>query len=356
MTPDVAEALKVVAARKPLPRDLAERAFLDLMDGKATEAQKGAILLGIATRGETAEEIAGAVSALRARMRRVTSSRSPLLDTCGPGGIGRDLFNLSTAAAIVAAGAGAAVAKHGNRAISSRVGSADVLSACGVAVDLDPAAAGRILDDVGLVFLFAPAFHPAMKELGTVRRELGVRTIFNALGPLANPAGAKRQLIGVGRPELVRLLADAIASLGAERAVVFHGANGLDELVPGVPAAGVEVRDGWTRPWRYDPATLAQRTVALEELSGGDAAANAAMLARLLEGEDGPRRETVLLNAAVALTVEGRAADIPDGYERARAAIDGGAARRVFDRLRRATDAVKDSGGHVRRSPEGEGG
>jgi anthranilate phosphoribosyltransferase len=201
MTPQVAEALRIVAARKPLPRDLAERTFLDLMDGKATEAQKGALLLGIATRGETAEEIAGAVAALRTRMRRVQTRRSPLLDTCGPGGIGRDLFNISTAAAVVAAGAGAAVAKHGNRSISSRVGSADVLSACGVAIDLGPETAGRVLDEVGLVFLFAPSFHPAMKELGTVRRELGVRTIFNALGPLANPAGATRQLIGVGRPE-----------------------------------------------------------------------------------------------------------------------------------------------------------
>jgi anthranilate phosphoribosyltransferase len=334
MTPDVAEALKIVAARKALHRDLAERTFLDLMDGKATEAQKGALLLGIATRGETAEEIAGAVAALRKRMRRVETRRSPLLDTCGPGGIGRDLFNVSTAAAIVAAGAGASVAKHGNRSISSRVGSADVLSACGVWLDLDPEAAGRVLDEVGLVFLFAPSFHPAMKELGTVRRELGVRTIFNALGPLANPAGATRQLIGVGRPELARLLGDALASLGTERAVVFHVANGLDELVPGVAASGVEVNDGWTRPWTYKPSALPQRIVELGELAGGDATANAGMLERLLEGEAGPRRETVLLNVAVALTVEGMAADVGEGYERGRAAIDGGAARASFDRMR----------------------
>jgi len=348
MTPDVAEALKVVAARKPLPRELAERAFLDLMDGKATEAQKGAILLGIATRGETAEEIAGAVAALRARMRRVATKRSPLLDTCGPGGLGRDLFNLSTATAIVAAGAGASVAKHGNRSISSRVGSADVLSAAGVTIDLDAETAGRVLDDVGLVFLFAPMFHPAMKELGTVRRELGVRTIFNSLGPLANPAGAARQMIGVGRPELVRLLADALAALGAERAVVFHSENGLDELTPGVPAWGVEVNDGWTRPWRFDPAALAQRPVSLEELSGGDAAANAAMLIRLLEGEAGPRREAVLLNAGLGLTVEGRAHDVAEGYGRARAAVDSGAARAVFERLKK-TDAL-------RAGPTGEAG
>ncbi len=336
MTPDVAEGLRVIAARNPLPRDLAERVFLDLMDGKATEAQKGAILLGIAIRGETSDEVAGAVAALRARMRRVTSRRQPLLDTCGPGGIGRDLFNLSTAASVVCAGAGAAVAKHGNRSISSRVGSADVLSAAGVHVDLDPASAGRVLDEVGIVFLFAPAFHPAMKELGTVRRELGVRTIFNALGPLANPAGARRQLIGVGRPELVRLLSDALASLGAERAIVFHSANGLDEIVPGVEADGVEIQDGWTRPWRLDLSKLPRTEVSVEELRGGDAQANADMLRRVLGGERGPRREAVLVNCAVALTVEGRAADVADGYERAAHAVDSGAAAAVFDRLREA--------------------
>ena len=340
MTPSVAEALRIVAARKSLPRSLAEEAFGDLMDGRATEAQKGAILLGIATRGETSEEIAGAVTALRRRMRRVESRRSPLLDTCGPGGLGRNLFNVSPAAAIVAAGAGAAVAKHGNRSISSRVGSADVLEASGVRVDLDPARAGRVLDEVGIVFLFAPAFHPAMKELGTVRRELGIRTIFNALGPLANPAGAMRQLIGVGRPELVGLLGDALAALGSERAVVFHSENGLDELVPGTPAAGVEVLDGWTRPWSFDPGMLSQRPVSVEELTGGDAAENAAMLARLLEGEAGARREAVLLNVGMALVVEGRAADLREGYERARVSIESGAAAECFERLKEASRAA----------------
>jgi anthranilate phosphoribosyltransferase len=337
MTPSIAEALRIVAARKPLPRALAEEAFGDLMDGRATEAQKGAILLGIATRGETSEEIAGAVTALRRRMRRVESRRSPLLDTCGPGGLGRNLFNVSTAAAVVAAGAGAAVAKHGNRSISSRVGSADVLEASGVRVDLDPAGAGRVLDEVGIVFLFAPAFHPAMKELGTVRRELGIRTIFNALGPLANPAGATRQLIGVGRPELARLLGDALAALGTERAVVFHSENGLDELVPGTPAAGVEVLDGWTRPWSFDPGMLAQRLVSVEELTGGDAAENAEMLARLLEGEPGARREAVLLNVGMALVVEGRAADLREGCARARVSIESGAAAECFERLKQAS-------------------
>jgi anthranilate phosphoribosyltransferase len=215
-----------------------------------------------------------------------------------------------------------------------------VLAAAGVRVDLDPEKAGGVLDDAGLVFLFAPAFHPAMKELGTVRRELGIRTIFNALGPLANPAGATRQLIGVGRPELVRLLSDALASLGSERAIVFHSENGLDELTPGVPAFGVEVRDGWTRSWRFDPSTLSQRPVDLAELAGGDAAANAAMLLRLLEGEPGPRREAVLVNVAAALVVEGRARDVADGYERARDAVDSGAARASFERMKDRASAA----------------
>jgi anthranilate phosphoribosyltransferase len=336
VTPRIAEALKTIAARRALSRELSESVFLDLMDGQATEAQKGAILIGIATRGETADEIAGAVAALRARMRRVQTRRAPLLDTCGPGGIGRDLFNLSTASAVVAAGAGADVAKHGNRSISSRVGSADVLAASGVAIDLDPDRAGRVLDEVGLVFLFAPAFHPAMKELGTVRSELGVRTIFNSLGPLANPAGASRQMIGVGRPELVPLLAGALAMLGSERAVVFHSADGLDELIPGVPATGIEVREGWTRPWKYDPAEVRQPAVDPAALAGGDASSNAAMLTALLEGEKGPRREAVLLNAALGLVVTDLAVTLDEGYERASAAIDGGRALESFQRLRAA--------------------
>jgi anthranilate phosphoribosyltransferase len=340
VTPNVAEALRIVALRRPLSRELAESVFGDLMDGKATEAQKGALLIGIATRGETAEEIAGAVSALRARMRRVTTSRTQVLDTCGPGGIGRDMFNLSTATAIVAAGAGACVAKHGNRSISSRVGSADVLAAAGVPLDIDPDRAGRLLDEIGLVFLFAPAFHPAMKELGTVRRELGVRTIFNALGPLANPAGAARQMVGVGRPELVHLLADALAMLGSERAVVFHSSNGLDELIPGVPAEGIEVREGWTRPWKYDPAQIRQETVDPAALAGGDASSNAAMLTALLEGEPGARREAVLLNAALGLVIAGVADGLEDGYERARSAVDEQRALEAFERLRSASSAA----------------
>jgi anthranilate phosphoribosyltransferase len=215
-----------------------------------------------------------------------------------------------------------------------------VLAAAGVPIDLDPDRAGRLLDEVGLVFLFAPAFHPAMKELGTVRRELGVRTIFNALGPLANPAGATRQMIGVGRPELVALLADALAMLGSERAVVFHSANGLDELIPGVPATGIEVHSGWTRPWKYDPADVPQRVVDPADLAGGDAASNAAMLKALLGGEEGPRREAVLLNAALGLVLADLAERLDEGYERARAALDEGRALESFERLRSGVSAA----------------
>ena len=220
------------------------------------------------------------------------------------------------------------------------MGSADVLESSGVRVDLEPETAGRVLDEVGLAFLYAPSFHPAMRELGTVRRELGIRTIFNALGPLANPAGATRQLIGVGRPELVGLLAGALASLDSERAIVFHSEAGLDELVPGFAAAGLEVRDGGTRLWSFDPAALGQSRVSLEELRGGDAGENARLLGRLLEGETGARRETVLLNVAVALQVEGRARDVRDGYEQAAASVDQGAAGRSFERLKEASRAA----------------
>ncbi len=339
MTP-VAEALRLAASGARLPRPLAEAAFADVMDGRATHAQQGGLLLALAARGETADEVAGAVAALRARMRRVASRRAPLLDTCGPGGLGRDLFNVSTAAAIVAAGAGAAVAKHGNRSISSRVGSADVLEASGVRVDLEPDAAGRVLDETGLAFLFAPGFHPALRALAALRRELGVRTILNVLGPLANPAGATRQLIGVGRPALVRLLGEALAALGGERAIVFHSAAGLDELVPGCPAEGLEVADGTTKAWRFDPADVPQPPVPVEALRGGDADENARMLERLLAGEPGPRREAVLLNAAVALVVAGCADGVREGHALAAEALDRGEAGRRFESLKEASRAA----------------
>ena len=326
----VREALRLLAERRPLSEDAARAAFLDLMEGGATDAQKGALLLGLASRGETPAEIAGAVAALREKMTPVESARSPLLDTCGTGGDGAATFNVSTAAALVCAGAGVAVAKHGNRAVSSRCGSADVLEALGVPLETTPRGAATDLEERGFAFLFAPAFHPAVKQASEVRRQLGVRTIFNLIGPLANPARPSRQLIGVGKFEVARLLAEAMALLGCERAIVFHSENGLDELTPGVPAIGFEVRGSRLDRWRFDPGVLAQRAVAREELAGGEASDNAAALRRLLGGEPGPVRETVLLNSAAALWVAGSAATLHDGYDAASESIDGGRAAAVL--------------------------
>lgn len=326
------DALKALADGGKLSRELAFAAFLDLMEGQCTEAQKGALLLGLASRGEAPEEIAGAVGALRARMRRVEVRRSPLLDTCGTGGDGAGTFNVSTASAFVCAGAGVAVAKHGNRSVSSRCGSADVLEKLGVRLEKSPEEAARDIESDGFTFLFAPAFHPAMRQVASVRKELGVRTIFNLIGPLANPAGAARQLVGVARFEVARLLAEALGLLGTERAVVFHSENGLDELTPGIPAIGFEIREGKVSRWRFDPGVLALAPVRREDLAGGDAAENAATLRRVLEGEPGPVRETVLLNAAAALWVADAAATLHEGYEAAVRSIASGAALRSLRR------------------------
>ncbi len=330
------DALRLLAERRPMSGETAKGAFLDLMEGRATDAQKGALLLGLAARGETPEEVAGAVSALREKMTAVVSRRSPLVDTCGTGGDGAATFNVSTAAALVCAGAGAAVAKHGNRAVSSRCGSADVLEALGVPLETTAEEVARDLESRGFAFLFAPAFHPAMKEAAAVRRQLGVRTIFNLIGPLANPARPSRQLIGVGRFEVADLLARAMALLESERTIIFHSENGLDELTPGVPAIGFEIRGPRVDPWKFDPGVLAQRAVAREELAGGDARENAAALVRLLGGERGPLRETVLLNSAAGLWVAGTAATLHDGYDLACDSIDGGRAGAVLEAAQRS--------------------
>jgi anthranilate phosphoribosyltransferase len=322
-------ALRRIADRRTLSAAEARDAFLELMEGRATESQKGALLLGLASRGETPEEVAGAVAAVREKMRRVETNRKPLLDTCGTGGHGFRTVNVSTAAAFACAGAGVAVAKHGNR---SQCGSADVLEALGVPIERSPEDAAAAIDESGFAFLFAPAFHPAMRELGAARRELAVRTICNLIGPLANPAGADRQLIGVGGSDVARLLAGALAMLGTQRAIVFHSENGLDELTPGVAAIGFEVRPGRAVPWRFDPGVLAQRPVEIGELGGGSPSENAATLRAVLGGARGAVRETVLVNAATALWIAEAAPTLHDAYEMAAEAIDSGRASAVLDR------------------------
>jgi len=327
----VAEALRKLADRGTLSVDESRDAFDELMDGGVSDAQKGALLLGLASRGETAAELAGAVGAVRDRMRRVSVRRHPLLDTCGTGGHGAVTVNISTAAAFVCAGAGVAVAKHGNRS-ATRCGSADVLESLGVRLEKTPEEAAAEIDSGGFTFLFAPAFHPAMRQIAPVRKDLAVRTIFNLIGPLANPAGATHQLIGVSRFDVARLLAEALAMLGTERAIVFHSENGLDELTPGIPAIGFEVRPGRSTPWRFDAGVLAQRTVEVRELTGGTPPENADILRRALDGEPGSVRETVLLNASAALWVAEAAATLHEAYEMASASIDRGDARRSLAR------------------------
>jgi len=305
-----------------------------VMDGAVDPPVQAALLAALATKGETVEELAGAAAAMRQRVSRVTHSRGEVLDTCGTGGDGAGTFNISTAAALGTAAAGVPVAKHGNRSVSSRSGSADVLEALGVAIDLDAEAAGRCLDEVGIAFLFAPRLHPAMREVGAVRRALGVRTIFNVLGPLTNPAGASRQLLGVFAEPLVEKVARVLLGLGCEHAWVVHGADGLDEITTTGPTRVAEVREGRVRRFDLAPESFGIERAQLAALAGGEPAENAQRLVRVLAGERGALRDVTLLNAAAALLVGGVVTALEDGLERAAATIDSGAAAGLLERLR----------------------
>jgi len=291
------------------------------------------LLIALAMKGERPSEMVGFANAMRARAVVVPSAVDGAFDTCGTGGDGLHTFNVSTAAAIVIAGAGVRVAKHGNRAASSRCGSADVFEALGVNLQAPPGAVARALSEAGLAFFFAQAWHPSMKHAGPTRRELGVRTAFNLLGPLTNPAHPKRQLIGVSRPEHTELLARALGDLGATRAWVVHGANGLDEISTTGHTKVSELREGAVNTFYVHPADLGLPLAPVTDLAGGSAAENAEMITRLLAGERGPRRDVVLLNAAAALLVAGVASSIQDGLARAADSIDTGRARDVLARL-----------------------
>jgi anthranilate phosphoribosyltransferase len=284
----------------------AETAMTIIMTGNATPEQIGGYLVALRMKGETVAEIAGSARAMRAHACRVTiPSNGPIVDTAGTGGDGAHTFNISTAAAFVIAGAGRKVAKHGNRAASSRCGSADVLAALGVNLDLTPEQVGTCIQQIGIGFLFAPRFHPAMKYAVGPRRELGMRTIFNVLGPITNPAGATHQIIGVYDPALTEPLAEVLGALGGRAAFVVHGHNGLDELTTSGPNRVSHLRGGRVRTFELDPAELGLRCASPDDLRGGDPAENAAMLRAVLSGEDrSPRRDVVLLNAAAALGVD----------------------------------------------------
>jgi anthranilate phosphoribosyltransferase len=318
---------------RDLDRSEARRVMGSIMDGEATPAQIGGFLVALRLKGETAEEIAGCAEAMREHVLAVKPRRGDLVDTAGTGGDGARTFNISTAAALVAAAAGAGVAKHGNRAVSSSSGSADVLEALGFSLELEPERIERSIDELGFGFLFAPTHHPAMRHAAPVRRELAARTVFNVLGPLTNPAGARAQVVGVYAPDLVPTIADVLLALGATRAFVVHGAGGVDELSPAGPNLVCEVADGRVRRREIDPVELGVPRCDADDLRGGEPDENARAIREIFAGADGGPRDAVLLNAAGAIAAAGHAKDLREGLEIARAAVDSGAAGERLEEL-----------------------
>ena len=318
---------------RDVSRESTESLLGDLMDGRLSEVEKAALLIALATKGESADEIAGAAAAMRARATRIPHRLDVVVDTCGTGGDGLATFNISTASALVAAAAGVKVAKHGNRSVSSRSGSADVLAELGVSLELSPAQVGGCLEAVGIGFLFAPGLHPAMKEVMPVRKELGVRTLFNVLGPLTNPAGARRQLLGVFSADLVPKLGRVLAELGCDHALVVHGSDGLDEITTTGPTEVAEVRGERVETWTLDPADYGVERQTPETLAGGDPATNAALMRSLLAGEASRLTDVVALNAGAAIYVGAQAPDLESGVEVARDTLRSGAAAATLDEL-----------------------
>jgi len=326
-------AIAQLLERRDLTREQARGVMDEIMRGDATPAQIGGFLVALRAKGETVPEIAGCAEAMRDHVLPVSPSRTDLVDTAGTGGDGAQTLNISTAAAIVAAAAGAAVAKHGNRAVSSASGSADVIEALGFRLELPPERIARSIDEYGFGFMFAPVHHPAMRHAAPVRRELGTRTVFNLVGPLTNPAGARAQVMGVYSPEVARTVAEVLALLGATRAFVVHGAGGVDELSPAGPNLVYEVVGKDVRERTVDPVELGVARCQPEELRGGDPAENAEAIRRVLAGEDGARRNSILLNAAAAVAAAGLADDLRDGLELARQAVDSGVAAERLEQL-----------------------
>ena len=348
-SPIITEAVRALVERRDLTRIEAAGAMEAIMSGAATDAQIAAFLTALRMKGETAEELIGFAQVMRQKVARVRTradevaaltgtDREMLVDTCGTGGDASGSFNVSTATAFVVAGAGLKVAKHGNRSMSgltasSLCGSADVVETLGVNLDLTPAQVGRCVDEVGIGFLYAPLLHTAMKHVMTARRELGVRTVFNLLGPLTNPAGANAQVIGVAAPELTEKLARVLAELGTVRAFVVHGADGLDEISNTGDNRISEVRDGAVSTFTLRPEDFGLPRATIADLRGGDRDQNAQIIREILAGATGPKRDIVLMNAAAALVVGGKARDFKDGVALAARSIDSGAARAKLEHL-----------------------
>ncbi|HYW10271.1 MAG TPA: anthranilate phosphoribosyltransferase [Longimicrobium sp.] len=334
-------ALIRAAAARPLTADEAEQAFTAVMDGLATPVQMAALLVAIRVRGAVPAEVAGGVRALRRAMIAVPTDAEGLVDTCGTGGGTLTTFNISTAAALLAAGAGVRVAKHGNRSFTSKCGSADVLEALGVRLDLSPEREARVLEECGIVFMFAPLHHPAMRHIGPIRRELGMPTIMNVLGPVTNPAGARRQVVGVSDPALLELIAGALAELGHDRALVVHGEPGLDELSPVGTTELLEVDGGVVTRRVFDPvAELGWERFGVDGLAGGEPADNVRTVVSVLRGETGGvARAAVVLNAGAAVYVAGQAATLVEGVAHAEAALDAGLGIAKLEQLRDASQS-----------------
>jgi len=334
----VSRAIDAVCAGDHLTADHASAVLSEIMEGRTDPVQTGAVLIALRAKGETVPELVGLARTMRSLTAPVATSRHDLVDTCGTGG-GPSTFNISTTAAFVAAGAGCAIAKHGNRSNTSKCGSADLLEALGVNVEIEPEQVGRCIDEVGFGFMFAPRHHAAMKHVIPARKALGVRTIFNFLGPLTNPAGADRQLLGVADRHYQETIAEALVSLGSARALVVSAADGLDELSLSAPTRVIEVADGRTAEWFVEPGQFGLAPADLADVGGGTPAENAAVSRAVLAGESGPHRDIVLFNAAAAIYIGGLAPDLERGAARAREAIDSGAAADVLERLIAATAA-----------------
>lgn len=333
MTYNIQQAIADTQKGIPLSAKQAETVFNQIMQGEATPAQIGALLMGLSIRGETAELVAGAARAMRSAATKINPKATGLLDTCGTGGDGASTFNISTTVAIVLAACGVPVAKHGNRAISSKSGSADVLEALGVKLDISPEQVADCVDEVGIGFLFAPQCHPAMKYAGPVRREMGVRSVFNLLGPLTNPADADYQILGVFGEDKLDLVAGALSQLGIKRALIVHGRDGLDEITTTAITDAVWVEDGNTHRFEIDPAAFGMPYATPQALQGGDAAFNAEVMKHILAGVQGAGRDIVLLNSAAALWVAGKVDSIADGLGLAAKTIDDGKATNTLDAL-----------------------
>ena len=327
------EHLATIIRRTDLNQSQMAEMMSDIFDGKTTDAQVGAMMAALATKGETVEELAGAARAMRKKAHRIQAAAMPVVDTCGTGGDGLKTFNISTTTAFVVAGCGVTVAKHGNRSVSSRCGSADVLETLGIKLDTDPEVVEEAVQEIGIGFLFAPLYHSAMRFAAKARTEVGLRSIFNMLGPLTNPAGANCQLLGVFAPQLTEMFAEALRLLGAKSAFVVHGHDGLDEISVCAPTRVSQLEDDMIRTYDIYPEQYFGRLAEPDQMTGGDPDENAAITRMILTGEKGPKRDVVLLNTAAALVACRKAADLKTGIALAEQAIDSGAAMAKLEAL-----------------------